>query len=50
MPKSTKKQAKSWQVNPSIIEAAKKQKELAETLEVIGRHKSDGQKDHKGTR
>ena len=50
MSKSTKKQAKSWQVNPSIIETAKKQKELAEASEVIGRHKNDGQKNHKGAR
>ncbi len=28
----------------------KQQKQKAETLEVAGRHKNDGQKDHKGAR
>jgi len=36
--------------HPNPAEDAKKQKELAEQREVAGRHKNDGQKDHKGAR
>jgi hypothetical protein len=36
--------------HPSQIEEAKKQKQKAEQYEVAGRHKNDGQKDHKGSR
>ena len=51
MTKNTnKQQAKPWPVNPSSIEIKKKQKEQAEASEVVGRHKNDGQKDHKGAR
>lgn len=51
MSENTKKeQAKPWLINPSNKKVAKKQKEQAETSEVIGRHKNDGQKDHKGAR
>lgn len=35
---------------PSSLEDAKKQKQEAEQREVVGRHKNDGQKDHKGAR
>ena len=45
-----KQQASPWLINPSDIEIKKKQKEQAEATEVIGRHKNDGQKDHKGAR
>jgi hypothetical protein len=38
------------QPHPSKIEEAKKQKQKAEQYEVAGRHKNDGQKDHKGSR
>ncbi|MDY7538645.1 hypothetical protein QN372_05980 [Undibacterium sp. RTI2.1] len=36
--------------HPSDMEAAKNQKQKAEQTEVAGRHKNDGQKDHKGAR
>jgi hypothetical protein len=32
------------------LEEVKKQKQKAEEQEVAGRHKNDGQKDHKGAR
>lgn len=35
---------------PSHLEEAKKQKQKAEEREVVGRHKNDGPKDHKGAR
>ncbi|MFA6015710.1 MAG: hypothetical protein WC742_11650 [Gallionellaceae bacterium] len=35
---------------PSPLEEANKQKNKAEEHEVAGRHKNDGQKDHKGAR
>ncbi|MCX7192619.1 MAG: hypothetical protein NTY60_03200 [Proteobacteria bacterium] len=35
---------------PSHAEEANKQKAKAEEHEVAGRHKNDGQKDHKGAR
>lgn len=43
------------QTHPSPLESAdieevNKQKQKAEELEVAGRHKNDGQKDHKGAR
>lgn len=33
-----------------VMEEANKRKEKAEEHEVVGRHKNDGQKDHKGAR
>ena len=45
-----KQQQNSWPSNPSNIEVTKKQKQQAEATEVIGKHKNDGQKDHKGAR
>jgi hypothetical protein len=42
---SSKKQAASFPP-----ETAKKSKQKAEQNEVAGRHKNDGQKDHKGAR
>jgi hypothetical protein len=50
MSKNTKQQANPWPTIPSNIELSKKLKEQAEVSEVIGRHKNDGQKDHKGAR
>jgi hypothetical protein len=51
MTKPTKKQQSNpWPSNPSNIEATKLQKQQAEATEVIGKHKNDGQKDHKGAR
>ena len=51
MTQNTKKQqANPWLVNPSNTEVEKKQKQRAEASEVIGKHKNDGQKDHKGAR
>jgi len=51
MSNDTKKQkSKPWLINPSNVEANKKQKEQSESIEVVGRHKNDGQKDHKGAR
>ena len=38
------------QTPPSHTEEANKQKQEAEQKEVAGRHKNDGQKDHKGAR
>ena len=35
---------------PSPVEEVKREKQKAEEQEVIGRHKNDGQKDHKGAR
>ncbi|PRC91738.1 hypothetical protein [Solimicrobium silvestre] len=35
---------------PSPLPDAKKQKQKEEQNEVVGRHKNDGQKDHKGAR
>ena len=42
-------QQKPGQTYPSQ-EEANKQKQKAEEREVAGRHKNDGQKDHKGAR
>ena len=41
---------KPSQAYPSPLEDAKKKKQVAEQREVAGRHKNDGQKDHKGAR
>lgn len=43
-------QPKPGQAHPSHAEEANKQKQKAEEREVAGRHKNDGQKDHKGAR
>jgi hypothetical protein len=43
-------QQKTSPVHPSRAEEAMKQKQKAEQSEVAGRHKNDGQKDHKGAR
>jgi hypothetical protein len=51
MTQNTKKQqVNPWLTNPSNSEASKEQKQQAEAKEVIGNHKNDGQKDHKGAR
>ncbi len=49
MAQQTKTQAPR-PVLPSPVEKAKREKQKAETLEVLGRHKNSGQKDHKGAR
>lgn len=41
---------KPEQPYPSHLEEVKKQKQKAEGREVVGRHKNDGSKDHKGAR
>jgi len=41
---------KPGQTQPYPAEEVKKQKQKAEQREVAGRHKNDGQKDHKGAR
>ena len=41
---------KPHQPAPVPAEAVNKQKQQAEELEVAGRHKNSGQKDHKGAR
>jgi hypothetical protein len=43
-------QQKQGQTHPSPLEDVNKQKEKSEEKEVAGRHKNDGQKDHKGAR
>ena len=43
-------QQKPPQGPPPAIESVKTLKQTAETVEVAGRHKNDGQKDHKGAR
>jgi len=51
MTQQTKDQHKNpQQTYPSSVEKIKKQKQMAEENEVAGRHKNDGQKDHKGAR
>ena len=51
MNKQTKElQQKPGQTRPSHLEEANKQRQKAEEREVSGRHKNDGQKDHKGAR
>lgn len=49
------KQTKDLQQRPgqsptAPVEEANKQRQKAEDREVAGRHKNDGQKDHKGAR
>lgn len=43
-------QHKPEQSYPSSLQEAHQQKQKAEEHEVAGRHKNDGQKDHKGAR
>lgn len=43
-------QQKPGQAHPSHAEEVNKQKQKAEQQEVSGRHKNEGQKDHKGAR
>jgi hypothetical protein len=43
-------QPKPGHVRPTPNVDADKQREKAEPVEVLGRHKNDGQKDHKGAR
>jgi hypothetical protein len=43
-------QPKPGQTHPSPSQEVIKQRQKAEELEVVGRHKNDGQKDHKGAR
>jgi hypothetical protein len=51
MNKQTKDQQQSPAKNrPLPMEEADQQRQKAETKEVAGRHKNDGQKDHKGAR
>ncbi len=51
MTKQTKDQhQKPGQAHPSPLEEVNKQKQKTEEHEVAGRHKNDGQKDHKGAR
>lgn len=51
MTKETKdQQHKQGPVHPQPIEDVKKEKQKAEQEEVAGRHKNEGQKDHKGAR
>ncbi len=51
MTQNTKdKHQKPGQIHPSPLEEVNKQKQKAEEREVAGRHKNDGQKDHKGSR
>jgi hypothetical protein len=41
---------KPGKTHPSPLPDAEKQKQKAEQSEVVGRHKNDGQKGHKGAR
>lgn len=51
MTQKTKDQhQKSGQTHSRPLDEVNKQKQKAEQLEVAGRHKNDGQKDHKGAR
>jgi hypothetical protein len=51
MTQQNKDQAsKPGPAHPSHAEEVNKQKQKAEEQEVAGRHKNDGQKDHKGAR
>jgi hypothetical protein len=51
MKKSTKDQQQAPpQTRPVPSQEAEHQREKMETKEVAGRHKNDGQKDHKGAR
>lgn len=47
---SKNQQQKPAQAHPSSSDEVNKQKQKAEANEVAGRHKNDGQKDHKGAR
>lgn len=47
---SKDQQQKPGKTYPSSLEEVKKQQQEAEEREVAGRHKNDGQKDHKGAR
>jgi hypothetical protein len=51
MNKQTKDQQQAPpQTRPLPLERPNQQRQKAETEEVAGRHKNDGQKDHKGAR
>lgn len=50
MPQSPKEQAKKMKHTKPASEDSEKAKHQAEQREVAGRHKNDGQKDHKGAR
>jgi hypothetical protein len=51
MTQQTKNQHKKpGQTHALPVEDVKKEKQKAEEQEVAGRHKNDGQKDHKGAR
>ena len=51
MYKQTKdRQQEPGQSRPSSLEERNKQRQKAKQREVSGRHKNDGQKDHKGAR
>ena len=51
MNKQTKDQHQAPpQTRPLPLDEANQQRQKAETEEVAGRHKNDGQKDHKGAR
>jgi len=49
MPNSDKN-LKPKSTSPSHAETVKKQRQQEEEKEVAGKHKNDGQKDHKGAR
>lgn len=44
------KQPKPEHIHPSPLQETNKHKQKAEELEIAGRHKNVGQKDHKGAR
>ena len=48
--KTRDQQQKLEQIRPPPSEQVNMQRQIAETQEVAGRHKNDGQKDHKGAR
>jgi len=48
--KDKNKQRKPGKNHTPPLEEANQQRQLAEAKEVAGRHKNDGQKDHKGAR
>ena len=50
MNKPTKDQPQPGHTPPPFVEEVNKQKQKAEAKEVVGRHKNDGQKYHKGAR
>ncbi len=49
-PETTSKNPKQMNSQPSKTDEVNTQKQKAEVKEVAGRHKNDGQKDHKGAR